>query len=125
MAAAGFTKDDIAAFEELEEQGIAIGDEPPISAVYERCGVQAGTVDIIGDEPEEVAEQNEKSRQEALCMKERGWKVELTQVDPSMPYRLYAKYDTPTDAETMEVFDADLRECAAAAGIPVVGPEDE
>lgn len=129
MATAGYTKEDIAAFEELQKrqdgQAIPIGEEPPIEAVYERCGVRAGTVDLIGDQPEEVAEQNEQWRQWTVCMNERGWKVELTQVDPSRPYALYPRHDIPTDAETLEAFNADESVCAAAAGIPYLGPEDE
>lgn len=129
MAVAGYSSEELKAYEALRqdqaEEQVEVPDGPklPIETAWERCSVRAGTLDIVGDDPAEVADQNERWRHWTTCMVDRGWDVELVQ-DPSLPNRVSPEYELPSEGEAAAAFNQDLVACSDEAGIPVIDSED-
>lgn len=110
-----------------------VGDTPSDSVwadsefnrVFARCLVSSGAGEADGDDPREIATQNERATLLTNCMRERGWDVpDPTQVPgPAGSEYLVPRVGEPPrqDAETTQAYFGDLVECGDEVGLPVVG----
>lgn len=122
MADAGYTEEDLREWEAMlppPGEGRTIPAEAvdrEFEAALGRCGEQSGTGEVVGDDPDEVAAQNQITNQATSCMRDRGWDVRPKE-DKNRPGMLFPVYEWPTEPEAAQAFNRDYIQCMEAAGV--------
>jgi hypothetical protein len=80
---------------------------------FDRCIVQAGIGDVLGDSPEEVAAKNAKAIGITACMRDRGWTMPEPTRHPVYGYLVPGGPDIPTDTVDAQRQLDDLTTCGA------------
>lgn len=103
--------------------------DPAFDRALSRCIVVSGAGTADGDDPEEVAAQNQRAMQFTACMRDLGWSVPdpRTVKGPGGTQYLVPAIEGPgsANAAIRSSFDRDVATCGAQSGIPVLGAPEE